>query len=257
MQIDEKKLNSNWLNVRDRLVETHRASHLPLFANYKDDRKNPEFIGSCVTAIFDQEPLLFTNRHVFELLKGRQLTTLHPDSGDEIVVSDDLFIHEELDFAYAKINESVFSCTPVSTRTPVDIDWMYLEGYPKKHNDVYLRDGSEWTPVGLRLRLIDPKGDRAGNFDFPPTDMKNENQFLEFDLSNFTDDGLNDVPELFRPRMMSGSPLYRIGSPKPVYENPSSIVPELVGIFEEHWDKQGVGKMVLIQSAMRGQLHAL
>jgi len=157
-----------------------------------------------------------------------------------------------LDFAYAKLIESVFGCTTVSSRTPVDGDWMYLEGYPKKHNDVYLIDGSEWTPVGLRLRLINPKGDGAGDFDFPPTDMKNENQFLEFDLSNFTDDELNDVPRLFRPRMMSGSPLYWIGRPNEVYENPNTIVAELVGIFEEHWDKHGIGKLVLISSAMTG-----
>jgi len=91
MQVDVQKLNSNWIGVRNRLVETHRASHLPLFANYKNDRQNPEFIGSCVTATFEEEPFLFTNRHVFELLKGRQLTTRHPGSGDEVVVSDDLF----------------------------------------------------------------------------------------------------------------------------------------------------------------------
>ena len=200
----------------------------------------------------DQEQYLITNRHVFNLLKGRQLTTLHPVSGDEVVVSEDLFAHEKLDFAYAKIPKNVFSCVPVSDRVPIDLDWMYLEGYPKKHNDVFLKDGSEWTPVGLRLRLIDQASSRADDVEFPPTDMLNENKFLDFALTNFTDDDLNDVAELFRPRMMSGSPLYRIGNPKLVYRNPELIVPELVGIFEEHWEKHGVGKIVLINAAMGG-----
>ena len=54
MQIDEERLNNNWKGVRSRLVDVHRASHLPLFANFGNERQNPEFIGSSVTAAIDR-----------------------------------------------------------------------------------------------------------------------------------------------------------------------------------------------------------
>jgi len=250
-----EQLNENWIGVRDRLVAAYRPAHLPLFANYGNRRNNPEFIGSCVFAVHDELRVLLTCGHVTQLLKGRQLTTLDPRSGKEIKIVGEIETHCELDLSVIRLSPEhaeAFSFSPIATDVPTDADWVYIEGYPKKHNDEYLNDRSEWTPVGLRLRVVDQTGDRAADYSFPPTDMSSANKFVEFSLTNFTDDNLNDRKELFRPRMMSGSPIYLIGKPKAVYECPNTVEPKLVGIFEEHWKDDGMGKIVLVDSAMNG-----
>jgi len=258
MDIDESKLNENWKEIRIQLVSNYRHCHIPLFANSGDARKNPEFIGSGFIASCDGKILAVTCGHVVDLLVGRALTTIDINTGNEMNLGGEILRHETLDIAI--VNISGYSAVKIPeighlASNIADVDWMYVEGFPKKHNDSFLRDDSEWTPVGLRSRHLHRESNRASSFNLPflPADLVGKG-ILEFDLTNFSEDDLVSVPKLFRPKMMSGSPVYVVDGPNTIYESPSEVVPKLVGVFIEHYEISGVALFVELSPTIENMM---
>jgi len=248
MNIDYQLLNRNWIKVRNNLVGNHRSCHLPLFANSVDGRENSEFIGSGFLASYDGRILGITCAHVVALLAGRELTTICSVNGNEIKLAGSIACHEIYDLAVVDLNGLDVSNIPIINAEGVklnDCDWMYIEGFPKRHNADFLTDRSVWTPVGLRLRYLDRLSSRVAGFELPfnPSDSL-ANSMLEFELSNFTDDDLTNVEKMFRPRLMSGSPVYVIGSVGAILREPKAVSPKIVGVFTEHHEKPGIALFV-------------